>query len=54
MKDIAYLYISRDHAVDNIETMRRAIKIGALPEGWKYEFQENIERFERGSDISYY
>ena len=53
VKDIAYLYISRDHAVDNIETMRRAIKIGALPEGWKYEFQENIERFERGSDISY-
>jgi hypothetical protein len=36
----------KDHAVDNIETMRRAIKIGALPEGWKYEFQQNIEQLD--------
>ena len=45
VKDIVRLYINRDH-VDNIETMRRAIKINALPEGWKYEFQQNIEQFE--------
>jgi len=43
VKDIVRLYINRDH-VDNIETMRRAIKISALPEGWKYEFQQNIEQ----------
>jgi MOSC domain-containing protein YiiM len=43
VKDIVHLYINRDH-VDNIETMRRAIKINALPEGWKYEFQQNIEQ----------
>jgi MOSC domain-containing protein YiiM len=43
VKDIVHLYINRDH-VDNIETMRRAIKISALPEGWKYEFQQNIEQ----------
>jgi MOSC domain-containing protein YiiM len=54
VKDIVHLYITRDHVVDNIETMRRAIKIGALPEGWKYEFQQNIEQFERRSDISYH
>jgi len=35
VKDIVHLYVNRDHAVDNIETMRRAIKINALPEGWK-------------------
>jgi MOSC domain-containing protein YiiM len=46
VKDIVRLYITRDH-IDNIETMRRAIKISALPEGWKYEFQENIEQLER-------
>jgi MOSC domain-containing protein YiiM len=46
VKDIVQLYISRDHIVDNIETMRRAIKISALPEGWKYEFQQNIEKLE--------
>ena len=49
MKDIVHLYITRDHAVDNIETMRRAIKISALPEGWKYEFQQSIEQMERKS-----
>jgi MOSC domain-containing protein YiiM len=43
VKDIVRLYINRDH-VDNIETMRRAIKIDALPEGWKHEFQQNIEQ----------
>jgi MOSC domain-containing protein YiiM len=46
VKDIVHLYITRDHAVDNIETMRRAIKINALPEGWKYEFKQNIEQLE--------
>ena len=48
VKDIVRLYIARDHA-DNIETMRRAIKISALPEGWKYEFRQNIEQLERKS-----
>src|SRR5919202_5115157 len=43
VKDIVHLYITRDHA-DNIETMRRAIKIRDLPEGWKCEFQHNIEQ----------
>jgi MOSC domain-containing protein YiiM len=48
VKDIVHLYITRDHE-DNIETMRRAIKISALPEGWKNEFQQNIEQLERKS-----
>jgi MOSC domain-containing protein YiiM len=48
VKDIVRLYIARDHA-DNIETMRRAIKISALPEGWKYEFRQNIEQLEHKS-----
>jgi MOSC domain-containing protein YiiM len=48
VKDIVHLYITREN-VDNIETMRRAIKISALPEGWKYEFQQNIEQLERKS-----
>jgi len=46
--DIVRLYLTKDQS-DNIETMRRAIKIGALPEGWKYEFQQNIEQLERQS-----
>jgi MOSC domain-containing protein YiiM len=45
VKDIVRLYVDKDH-VDNIETMRRAIKISALPEGWKYEFQQIIQQLE--------
>jgi hypothetical protein len=44
VKVIVRLYV-RDH--DDIETMRRATKIEALPEGWRYEFQQKIERPER-------
>jgi len=38
--------------VFNIETMSN--KISALPEGWKYEFQQNTDQLERWSHISYY
>ncbi len=46
--DIVSLYINRDNA-DSIETMRRATKISVLPEGWKNEFQQNIEQLEHKS-----
>ena len=39
VKDIVNLYVTRD-STDNIETMRRAIRITALPDGWKNEFQK--------------
>jgi MOSC domain-containing protein YiiM len=42
--DIVRMYI-RDHG--DIETMKRAIKIGALPEGWKYEFLQRINDLEK-------
>lgn len=45
VKDIVRLYIARDN-IDNIETMRRATKIEALPEGWRYEFEQKIEQLE--------
>ncbi len=48
VKDIVRLFITRDH-VDSIETMRQAMKISVLPDGWKYEFQKNIEQLERKS-----
>jgi hypothetical protein len=45
VKDIVRLYVNKNHT--DIETMRRAIKVTALPEGWKYQFQQEIERLER-------
>jgi MOSC domain-containing protein YiiM len=46
VKDIVRLYVSRDD-IGNIETMRRATKISALPEGWRHEFQQTIKQLER-------
>lgn len=42
--DIVRMY-NRDHR--DIELMKRAIKIGALPEGWKYEFLQRINDLEK-------
>jgi hypothetical protein len=33
----------------DIEVMKRAVKIGALPEGWKYEFQQKINELEKNN-----
>jgi MOSC domain-containing protein YiiM len=46
VKDIVQLYVNSDD-IGNIEAMRRATKISALPEGWRYEFQQNIKILER-------
>jgi MOSC domain-containing protein YiiM len=46
VKDIVRLYVSRDD-IGNIDTMRQATKISALPEGWRHEFQQNIKQLER-------
>jgi MOSC domain-containing protein YiiM len=46
VKDIVRLYVGRDD-IGNIETMRRAIRISALPEGWRQEFQQTIKHLER-------
>lgn len=45
--DIVRMYI-RDH--EDIEIMKRAIKIGALPEGWKYEFLQRINDLEKNDN----
>ena len=45
VKDIVRLYVIKNDM--DTETMRRAIKVRALPEGWKYEFQQKIEQLER-------
>lgn len=42
--DIVRLYASDR---EDIETMRRAVKIEALPEGWKHHFLEQIKRVEK-------
>ena len=45
VKDIVRLYVGNND--EDIETMRRATKIEALPEGWKNEFKQKIEQSKR-------
>ena len=46
VRDIVSMYVG-DHR--DIEVMKRAVKIGALPEGWKYEFQQKINELEKNN-----
>ena len=46
VRDIVRMYVG-DHR--DIEVMKRAVKIGALPEGWKYEFQQKINELEKNN-----
>jgi MOSC domain-containing protein YiiM len=47
VKDIVRLYVRDEDEEKDIETMRRATKIEALPEGWRYEFEQKFERLKR-------
>jgi MOSC domain-containing protein YiiM len=51
IKDIVSLYNSND-IEHNIKTMKRAMKVKALPEGWRYDFQQNIEQFEQSRSLA--
>ena len=44
ISDIVRLYASDR---EDIKTMRRAVKVEALPEGWKHYFYEQIRRVEK-------
>ena len=44
ISDIVRLYASDR---EDIKTMRRAVKVEALPEGWKHYFHEQIRRVEK-------
>jgi MOSC domain-containing protein YiiM len=47
VKDIVRLYIREGYNDEDIETMRRATKIEALPAGCRYEFEQKIGQLER-------
>jgi hypothetical protein len=40
ISEIVRLYIND---TEDIKTMRRAVKVDSLPDGWKYHFLEQIE-----------
>lgn len=44
ISDVVRLYVS---GTEDIDAMRRAIKVEALPEGWKHHFLEQIKRVDK-------
>ena len=44
VSEIVRLYIND---TEDIKTMRRAVKVDALPDGWKCHFLEQIEQVEK-------
>ena len=51
ISDIVRLYSSEK---EDIESMRRAVKVQALPEGWKHHFFEQINLVEKNKDKGQY
>lgn len=44
VSDVVRLYASES---DDLETMRRAVRVKALPESWRGYFREQLEKYER-------
>jgi MOSC domain-containing protein YiiM len=44
VRDIVRLYISDE---EDVQTMERAIKVKDLPDGWRYQFMEQLGQFRR-------
>jgi MOSC domain-containing protein YiiM len=44
VSEIARLYIAKSYAEDDVNSVRRALRVGALPESWKEYFRERLER----------
>ncbi len=44
VSDITRLYVTKRYTDSDLETLRRAVRMDALPENWKEHFQERLER----------
>ena len=43
VSDIARLYVAKTYSADDIASVRRALRVAALPESWKEYFRERLE-----------
>jgi MOSC domain-containing protein YiiM len=44
VSEITRLYIAKRYADDDVNSVRRALRVAALPESWKQYFRERLER----------
>jgi MOSC domain-containing protein YiiM len=44
VSEITRLYIAKRYDSDDVKSLRRALRVAALPESWKQYFRERLER----------
>ena len=44
LSEVTRLYIAKRYDQDDVRSLRRALRVGALPESWKEYFRERLER----------
>jgi MOSC domain-containing protein YiiM len=44
VSEITRLYVTKKYVIEDVNQMRRALKVAALPEGWKEYFEEELVR----------
>jgi MOSC domain-containing protein YiiM len=46
VSEITRLYVTKGYLNEDVDQMQRALKVAALPEGWKAYFREKLDRLE--------
>jgi MOSC domain-containing protein YiiM len=46
VSEITRLYVTKKYLIEDVHQMQRALKVAALPEGWKEYFREKLDRLE--------
>jgi MOSC domain-containing protein YiiM len=46
VSEITRLFVTKKYLVEDVHQMQRALKVGALPEGWKEYFKEELDRIQ--------
>lgn len=46
VSEITRLYVTKKYLIEDVHQMQRALKVEALPEGWKEYFREKLDRLE--------
>ena len=44
VSEVTRLYIAKRYAEDNVASVRRALRVAALPESWKEYFRERLQK----------
>jgi MOSC domain-containing protein YiiM len=46
VSEITRLYVTKEYLIEDVNQMQRALKVAALPEGWKEYFRKKLDRLQ--------